>query len=250
MLAYFIAFISGVVTVLAPCVFPLLPIIIGSAATGKNLKKLFVIVGSLSISVFIFTILLRTFLIDNPVFSFLNEDFWRYASGTLITIFGFFSVFPEVWDRISNIFKFSQKSDKLLDEASQNKSLWGSALLGASLGPVFSSCSPTYFVIVGLLAAETDRVRSLSLLIVYIIGLALILILIGIFGQKLIKKLRWAANPNGIFKKGFGILLIVLGLMIFFRLDKVFEAWLLNFDVYNNLFQFENNLTDGGRKLN
>jgi cytochrome c-type biogenesis protein len=249
MLAYFVAFISGVITVLAPCVFPLLPIIIGNGSSGKSLKKLFAVVFSLSLSVFIFTILFRTLILDNPFFTFLNQDFWRYFSGILIAVFGLFSIFPELWNKISISLNLSTKSEKLLDKSAQKDSIWGSILLGASLGPVFSSCSPTYFVIIGLLATETDRFKGLILLLIYILGLATILILIGFFGFKIIKKLRGVANPNGWFKKSFGFFLVILGLMIVFKLDKNFETWLLNFEYYSQIFNYENELTEGGRKL-
>ncbi|MEI6728871.1 MAG: cytochrome c biogenesis protein CcdA [bacterium] len=250
MFAFFLAFISGVITVFAPCVFPLLPIIIGSGATAKGIKKLILIVSSLATSVFIFTILLRTLLLDNPLLTFLNEDFWRIFAGVLIAVFGIFSIYPGLWDKISIFFKLSKRSDQLLDKSTQRKDNFGSILLGFSLGPVFSSCSPTYFVIVGLLATESDRLRGVLLLLTYIVGLSLILLLIGFFGQKLVKKLRWASDPNGIFKKVFGLFLLLLGLVIIFRLDKSFETWLLNFDFYNNIFKFENDLTKGGSKLN
>lgn len=249
MFAFFLAFISGVITVFAPCVFPLLPVIIGSAANSKAVKKLFLIVGSLAISIFIFTIVLRTLLLDNPVLSFLGQDFWRVASGILILGFGIFAIFPTLWDRISAFFSLSNKSDQLLESSSKFNDNLGSILLGFSLGPVFSSCSPTYFVIVGLLANETDRIKGIFLLITYIIGLSLVLILIGFFGQKLVAKLRWASNPEGWFKKSFGILLVLIGLMIIFKLDKSFEAWLLNFEFYNSIFQFENNLTQSGKVI-
>jgi len=249
MVAFFLAFISGVITVLAPCVFPLLPVIIGSAANSKAIKKLFLIVGSLAVSIFIFTIALRTILLDNPVLGFLGQDFWRIISGILILGFGIFAIFPSLWDNISGFLSLSRKSDQLLESSSKFNNNLGAILLGFSLGPVFSSCSPTYFVIVGLLANESDRIRGILLLVTYLIGLSLVLILIGFFGQKLVSKLRWASNPEGWFKKSFGVLLVLIGLMIIFRLDKSFEAWLLNFDFYNSIFQFENNLTQSGKVI-
>ena len=249
MFAFFLAFLSGIITVFAPCVFPLLPIIIGSGATAKGMKKLILIVSSLAASVFIFTILLRTLLLDNPFLGFLNEDFWRIFAGALIAIFGIFSLYPSLWDNISMFLKLSKNSDELLDKSTQRKDIFGAILLGFSLGPVFSSCSPTYFVIVGLLTTESDRLKGILLLLTYILGLSIILLFIGFFGRKLVQKLRWASNPNGLFKKIFGLFLFLLGLMIIFRLDKSFESWLLTFDFYSNMFEFENGLTEGGKAI-
>ena len=73
-----IAFLSGVLTVLAPCVLPLLPIILGASAEDGNNKKIpLVIIGSLSVSILIFSILLKasTVLIGVP------PSFWKAFSG-------------------------------------------------------------------------------------------------------------------------------------------------------------------------
>jgi cytochrome c-type biogenesis protein len=122
-------------------------------------------------------------------------------------------------------------------------------LLGLSLGLVFSSCSPTYFVIVGLLVAEADTNKGLILLVFYILGLALVMLLIGWLGIFLTKKLRWAANPNGWFKKVFGVILLVIGISIMIGLDKRFETFLLDQGLYDGIQGIENQLSDNGSKI-
>ena len=55
------AFIAGLITVLAPCVLPLLPVIIGGSVTGGTADKSrpLVVTGALVGSLFIFTVLLK-----------------------------------------------------------------------------------------------------------------------------------------------------------------------------------------------
>ena len=50
------------------------------------------------------------------------------------------------------------------------------------------------------------------------------LLIIAYGGRAVVEKLRFAANPYGPFKKIFGIILLLVGLMIFFSWDKVLEA--------------------------
>ena len=137
------SFIAGILTILAPCVLPLLPVIIGSTAGSKNQWKPFVVTSSLATSIVIFTLLLKTssLLIDIP------QSFWTTFSGGIVLLFGLFLLAPEMWDTIAYKLKLSQRSDAQLSKAASGESFGSSVLIGASLGPVFSSCSPTYFVI-------------------------------------------------------------------------------------------------------
>ena len=54
-----ISFIAGVLTILAPCVLPLLPIIIGGSLTEKSIKRPIIITVSLALSIVLFTLILK-----------------------------------------------------------------------------------------------------------------------------------------------------------------------------------------------
>lgn len=61
-------------------------------------------------------------------------------------------------------------------------------LLGASLGPVFGACSPTYALYVAVVL-PTQPIVGLINLLAFVIGLSLMLLLIAHFGQRLVKNL-------------------------------------------------------------
>lgn len=216
------SFLSGVLTVLAPCVLPILPVILSGTLGEKNKWRPLVIAVSLATSVVLFTLLLKVFtlFIDIP------QEFWRYFSGTIILFFGLFLLLPEVWDWLSIKLNFTQGSEGLLQKAQGNRSHWSAILLGASLGPVFSSCSPTYFVILATVL-PVSFTAGLLYLLVYALGLALILIAIGCLGQSLTKKLRFAANPRGWFKRLLGAILVILGIGIVTGIEKTLEEKIL-----------------------
>jgi len=222
-----LSFIAGILTVLAPCVFTLLPVILGGSIATNSRKRTFTIIASLALSVFFFTLLLKasTLLID------IDPNFWKYLSGGILIGFGLVTLFPTVWSNISAKLKFSDKSDSLLNSGSQKQSFLGDVLVGAALGPVFSSCSPTYAIIIATILPQ-NIILGIINLIAYVIGLVLILSLVALFGQKLIKNAKWAVNPKGIFKKSLGVLFIIVGIAIFTGFDKTFEIFLLD----NGLF--------------
>jgi len=212
------SFLAGILTVLAPCVLPILPVILGGTLGDKNKWRPLVIAVALASSVVVFTLLLKVF----TLFINIPQEFWRYFSGVVILLFGLFLLLPEVWDWLSIKLNFTQSAEGLMQKAQGNHSLWGSVLLGASLGPVFSSCSPTYFVILATVL-PVNFGAGLVYLLVYAMGLALILLAIGYLGQFLTKKLKFAANPRGWFKRALGVLLVLVGLGIVSGLEKALE---------------------------
>ncbi len=219
------AFIAGMLTILAPCILPLLPVIIGGSAGSEDRARPFIVVGSLVLSIVIFTLLLKatTLFIEIP------NTVWPYVSGGILGLIGFFMVFPKLWSWITQKIGFEQGSGKLLSKAGQQPSTsrWSAVAIGAAMGPVFSSCSPTYFVILGIVLPESFFLGVFYLL-VYALGLALLLGLIAFFGQRIVVKLRWAADPNGWFKKTMGILLLAVGLLLITGLDKKIETAILD----------------------
>lgn len=224
MLLFLISFVAGVLTVLAPCVLPLLPVIVGgSLAQGNNKWRTYTICLSLGVSVIVFTLLLKA----STVFINVPQSFWEYFSGAILILFGLVMVFPQLWDRLGFVNVMNRSSNKLLGAGYQRNSRIGDMLMGAALGPVFSSCSPTYFVILATVLPASFLMGFLDLL-AYAVGLAGFLFIIAIAGQKLVDKLGVTINPQGWFRRGIGILFILVGLFVATGADASAEAWLLN----------------------
>lgn len=221
-----ISFIAGILTVLAPCVLPLLPIIIGGSV-GTHTRNPYIITGSLAFAIVVFTILLKfsTLFINIPA------TVWSAISGVIILGFGFITLFPGTWEALNVKFGLSNRSDKLLSESAKTGGRWSDVLLGVSLGPVFSSCSPTYFLILATVLPRSVGV-GIIYLIAYALGLSLTLLLISLLGQRFIKQARFAADPRGWFKRGLGILFILVGVLILTGKDKDLQTYLVQQGYY------------------
>lgn len=239
------SFFAGVLTVLTPCALPLLPVVLGASVTqAKNRWKPLVITISLAISVIIFTLILK---VSSSLF-FIPQEAWSLFSGIVILLLGVFTFFPDLWSQITVKVGFEKSSKTFLNFSAKRNDLLGSILTGIALGPIFSSCSPTYGYVV-FTVLPSDTVTGMSSLIAYAIGLALILALISIFGQALISKLKWATDPYGNFRRALGIIFIVLGIFIIFQIDKQIESYLLDSPLFSNFsaVQVDQKLVD---KLN
>jgi len=223
-----VSFLAGVLTVLAPCVLPLLPVVLGSSATARSRRTPYIVVGALMVSIFAFTYLLKVF----SIFLTVPPAVWTYFSGGILIFFGLVLVFPTLWERIPGLSKFAAGSNKLVGAGYERKNFWGDVLIGASLGPVFSSCSPTYFVILASVLPASFFLGTLYLLS-YTVGLGLMLLLIGLLGYRFAGKLSGFADSHGWWKRGIGVFFILLGLAIASGLEKQFELSLANkfFDV-------------------
>lgn len=233
---FIISFISWTLTILAPCILPLLPIILAWTSQNNSKKTWVEIILWLSISVFIFSIILKT----TTLFIDLPNSFWTSISGLILIFLWIITIFPNLWKKISMIFKLDQKTNSKFNESLNSNSKLKNYFIWASLWPVFSSCSPTYWLILAVILPNNFAVWSLYL-ISYILWLAFVLLLISLFWQKMIQKLRFISNPNGNFKKFLWVIFLIIWLFIFTGLDKKFEAKIIE-NWYFDTIDFENNL--------
>lgn len=225
MLLLLISFIAGILTVLAPCILPFLPVIIGHSIvdTTPSRRRLFVVVASLGISIILFTLLLKasSLLINVP------QDFWKWISGGIIFLFGLTMVFPNLWEKFSLANTLSLESNRVLSQGYQKNSIWGDIIIGASLGPIFSACSPTYFVILATVLPASFFL-GIIYLFTYVLGLSLALIIIALLGERIMARVGKVSDPRGWFKKIFGIIFILLAIAIISGYDKKIQISLLD----------------------
>ena len=230
MLIITLSLIAGFLSVLAPCILPLLPIIIGGSLSGNESKKRpYIIVGSLVLSLVLFTLLLKvsTALIG------IDPQVWSYLSGGIVVVLGLVMLFPLHWDRFIGRIGIQAKSQKLLGDADKtNNGTLSAILTGLALGPVFSSCSPMYAWVVATVLPERFGVGFVYLL-AYCLGLAIALFGIALLGNRLLKKITWASNPYGWFQRTIAVLFILVGLLVITGTDKDIQAYLVERDFLN-----------------
>lgn len=226
------AFFAGVITVFAPCVFALLPVIIGGSISGnvQDKRRPIIIAASLAVSLFLFTLLFKA----SSLFIGISPALISYISGGIIVVLGVFLLFPSLYEKIILAFDLQLKSQQLLGKGSGKGAVVGAIITGAALGPVFSSCSPVYAYILATVL-PVSFAEAIIYMIAYILGLSSILLIIGFAGQKLVRKLSWASNPHGWFQRVVAVLFIAVGLMIVTGFDKQFQTYIsentpFNFD--------------------
>ena len=220
-----VSFIAGVLTILAPCVLPLIPVIIGGSLgrSGGDWRRPIVVTASLALSIISFTLLLKasTALLGIPA------SVWQGISGVIIILFGVSMLLPKLWEEAMIRTRLQARSSQLLGKTTSKKGFIGDVMLGAALGPVFSSCSPTFALIVAAVLPASIEM-GVAYLTVYAMGLSLSLLVVILIGQSLISRLGWVLNPQGIFVRIIGIVFILVGIGLIFGIDKILQAWVLD----------------------
>jgi cytochrome c biogenesis protein CcdA/thiol-disulfide isomerase/thioredoxin len=226
MLLVLISIFAGALTALAPCVLPLLPIIVSGSMSGAapNRSRPYIIALSLAVSVIAFTLLLKvsTVLIDLPAAAL------TYFSGGLLILLGLVTLAPEVWEVIVIKIRYEAWSQRFLGSGQRMQgTIIGPILIGLALGPVFSSCSPTYaFILASIL--PKSLLGGLALLVAYVFGLVTALLLVAILGRKAMARYRWAIDTHSLFRRATGILFVLIGAVIFLGQEVPVETWVAN----------------------
>jgi cytochrome c biogenesis protein CcdA/thiol-disulfide isomerase/thioredoxin len=226
MLLLLICFIAGILTILAPCVLPLLPVIIGGSISSKKREKArpYIIAASLALSIIFFTLILKvsTLLIN------LSPDVLSDISGGLLIALGLVAIFPELWELLVIRVNWQAASQQFLGKGEKNRSKYiGPILIGIALGPVFASCSPTYaFILASVL--PHSFVSGLIYLITYSIGLVLALLVVSLTGRKAISRYSWAVDTHSLFRRLIGVIFILIGIAIITGQEIKIETWVGN----------------------
>ncbi|MTD44775.1 cytochrome C biogenesis protein [Conexibacter sp. W3-3-2] len=236
---------AGVLTAAAPCVLPLLPVVVGGAvvtatdgATGRgDIARPVVIVASLGASVVVFTLLLKatSALLGVP------QEVWSTLSGLVVLGLGVSLLAPGLWERGMAASGGQRQAAALLERSAARSGRSRDVLIGASLGPVFSSCSPTYALIVATVLPASFG-EGLAYLVAYAVGLAVILLLLAVLGRAAAERLGWLANPHGVFRRVTGALFVFVGVAVMLGLDRDLQAFVLERGWYDPISDLEESL--------
>lgn len=231
-----ISFLAGVLTVGAPCILPLLPVIIGGSIARSTHDKWrpVVIASSLAVSVIIFTLLLKatTALLGIPVMV------WQFVSALIVIVLGVSLIVPTLWERVMLALNLQARANSLLGASGKKKGVAGDILFGAALGPVFNSCSPTFALIIAAVLPASPA-EGIIYLVAYALGMAATLLLVAYLGRAVTVRLGWLTNPKGYFTKIIGAILIVVGVAVLLGLDKALQTFILDQGWYSPVEQIE-----------
>jgi cytochrome c biogenesis protein CcdA/thiol-disulfide isomerase/thioredoxin len=212
--------LAGVVTILSPCILPVLPVVLsGSVTRGK--AKPFGIVAGFVLSFTFFTLFLSAIVKATG----LSADVLRSVSVFVILGFGLSLVVPSFQVAVEKMFS------KLAGKAptgDKGDGFFGGLLIGLSLGLIWTPCvGPILASIITLAASSSVSTGSFLITLAYSLGTAIPMLAIMYGGRALLTKIPGLLSNTVRIQKVFGILMIVTALVIYFNLDRRFQAYIL-----------------------
>lgn len=117
-----------------------LSIIFAGSLTVRQRWYAYAVTLSLATLIVVFTIILKA----STLFIYIPSSFWKYLSGSILIALGLIYIFSHAWNLISSRL-FGLTVRESLDNTQNIRSpLIRAIAMGAALGPVFSTCSSTY----------------------------------------------------------------------------------------------------------
>lgn len=214
-----LAFLAGVLGVLSPCVWPLVPVVTSSAATSGRTGPLYLALG-LSVSFAVAGTLLTWLLVSTG----LDPELFRYVAAVLLLTVGLILVVPALNDRVT--LRLSALSARFGSGGGGAVSAPGQFGVGALLGVVWLPCvGPTLGAAIALASMGQDVAVAFVVMLAYGVGTAGVLLAAGYVSGRLLARWRPRLMASGGFgKKLLGGTLVLLGVLVLTGADKVLEA--------------------------
>jgi len=235
MILILFAFLAGIVTILSPCILPILPIVLSGSLSGGKRRPLGVIVGFI-ISFTFFAIF--SFLIADALG--FSTEILRLIAVVMLIIFGLMILIPSfqlMFERLSARLSF-------IGQGTQKTGFTGGFGIGLTLGLIWTPCvGPILASVLTLAATSQITLQLVIITLAYSIGTAIPLFFIAYGGKKALTTLPFLKRNAVKIQKAFGVLIILTALMIYFSIDRKFQTFILQvFPQYGSgLTSFENN---------
>jgi cytochrome c biogenesis protein CcdA/thiol-disulfide isomerase/thioredoxin len=205
----FFAFLAGIVTILSPCILPVLPIVLSGTLTGGKRRPLAIVIGFI-LSFTFFTLFLSIIVRATG----LPTDTLRFVAILIIGVFGISLLIP----------KFQQWTEKLFSTIAIAPRATSGLLIGMSLGLVWAPCvGPILASVIALSLTDTVTSTTFFITLAYSMGTAIPMLIILYSGRRLVQKIP---NPL-LLQKLFGVLMISIAIAMYLNLDRKFQTYIL-----------------------
>lgn len=215
-----VAVLAGLLTVLSPCVLPILPVLLGRSLQSHRYGPIALVSGLIAGFALIGSLLGITSSWFVGVASIL-----RIGAIALLLVVGISTIFPGFSYRL---FQFLRLSNWLKEPARQG--LVGEFWLGTQLGLLWTPCAgPVLGSILILAAVKHDSVTAFVLLVFYGLGAGVPLLAIAYGGRYLSQQVLRLRPYSAVLQRVGGVIVVGSAIAILLGWDIQIQLWLAPF---------------------
>ena len=215
-----LAFLAGVAGILSPCVWPLIPVVVGSAASGGKWAPWSLAAG-LSLSFAIAGSILSFMLVSARI----DPELFRYIAAGILVFVGLLLVVPQLAYTLTG--PLSALTGRI--DTGDSGRWYGHFGVGFLLGIVWLPCvGPTLGAAIGLASMGQQLFLAFAVMLMFGAGTGLVLLGVSLLSRKALS--RWSQTliiSAEKARKFLGYMLLLLGFMVFSGFDKTLQVWAL-----------------------
>jgi cytochrome c biogenesis protein CcdA len=216
--------LAGLVTILSPCILPILPILLGRSLRSHPFGPL-ALVGGLALS---FAVMGSLLGFSAQILGPLSYGL-RQVAILLLLLLGLGSIFPAIAYTVSGWITafplFRARSQPAISQ--RTPSLSAEFLVGTQLGLVWIPCAgPVLASILTLVVVEKATVPGFLALLAYALGAGIPMLLIAYSSQWLIGHLRGITPYMGLVQRIAGVCITLAAVGILLGWDQQIQIWL------------------------
>lgn len=223
--SYGFGLLAGLLSTLSPCVLPIIPILLGSAANAHRRAPL-ALAGGLALSYAI----LGTALAWAGSALGVDTSVLRGVGAATLGLLGIVLLSPGLQQRFASATSGIGDTGNTILSRIRLDGLWGQFAIGLVLGVVWSPCvGPTLGAAVVLASQGTDLPQVAFLMGVFGIGAALPVVVLAQVSRSAMTRIRgrlMLAGKTG--KMVLGATMMAIAALILSGVDKPLEAWMVN----------------------
>ena len=212
MLIAFLAFFGGMLTIVSPCILPVLPFVFANAGRSFVRGALPMLAGM----ALTFAGVAGLAAVGGSWAVRANEA-GRWVALVLLALFGLALIFPSISDRMMR--PFVSLGSRMSERGNQD-SIWSSLMLGIATGLLWAPCAgPILGIIFTAAAINGATLGTTFLLLAYALGAATSLALALLVGGKVFQRMKGSLHATEWIRRLLGVLVIAGVFAIGFGLD-------------------------------
>ena len=213
MLLIVLAYFGGILTIVSPCILPVLPFVFARADRSFVRSTLPMLAGMAATFAIV-----ATLAAIGGGWAVRANAVGRWAALILLALFGIALVFPRVSDRLTR--PLVALGSRLTETQGQRESIWSAVILGIATGLLWAPCAgPILGIIFTAAALQGASFNTTLLLLAYALGAATSLALALLIGGKVFARMKKSLGASERIRQVLGVLVLLGVAAIAFGLD-------------------------------